>query len=303
MSGGAFTQIDLSNLPTPDVVEELSFETILTAMRDDLVARFPAIEGVIDLESEPARKLLEVAAFRETLIRQRVNDAARAVMLAFASGSDLDQIGANYNVARLIVDPGDPLAVPPIPETPESDTDFRKRIQLALEGITTAGSEGSYVFYGLSADGDVKDIQAVSNDPGVVLIYVLSRTDDGTASPALIGKVNAALNAENIRPLTDLVTVQSASIVTYEIEADLTFYPGPDSEVIRARAEEAVRAYATGVQRIGFDVTLSGLFAALHQPGVQRVNLISPVADLVLGEGEASFATSVIVRDTGVPDV
>ena len=48
--------IDLSSLPAPGVIEELDFEVILRAMRDDLVARFPPIAPVIDLQSEPARK-------------------------------------------------------------------------------------------------------------------------------------------------------------------------------------------------------------------------------------------------------
>jgi phage-related baseplate assembly protein len=65
--------IDLSSLPAPGVIEELDFEVILRAMRDDLVARFPPIAPVIDLQSEPARKLLEVCAYRELLLRQRVN--------------------------------------------------------------------------------------------------------------------------------------------------------------------------------------------------------------------------------------
>jgi len=57
-----FTAINLSGLTPPDVIETLDYEAIVTEMRDDLVARFPAITGVIDLESEPARKLIE--AFR-----------------------------------------------------------------------------------------------------------------------------------------------------------------------------------------------------------------------------------------------
>ena len=56
-----FTAINLSGLASPDVIETLDYETIVKDMRDDLVARFPAIAGVIDLESEPARKLIEAS--------------------------------------------------------------------------------------------------------------------------------------------------------------------------------------------------------------------------------------------------
>lgn len=298
---GAFTQVNLSQLPSPDVVETLSFEAILAAMLADLRARDPVFNALV--ESDPAYKILEVAAYREVLLRQRVNDASRAVMLAFAIGADLDQIGANYNVARLELDPGDPGAIPPVPPTMESDADFRKRIQLSFEGFTTAGSEGSYVFHGLSADPDVKDIQAVSPDPGDVTIYVLSRTDDGTAGPDVLDAVEAKLNAEEIRPLTDNVTVLSATVTTYTIEAELTVYPGPDAGVILDAAEAAAQAYADSVHRIGYDVARSGIFAALHQAGVQNVNLTEPDADIVNGDGEASYCTGITLTVATSPDV
>jgi phage-related baseplate assembly protein len=294
---GAFTTVNLSQLPAPDVVETLDYEAILAAMLADLVARDPVFTALV--ESDPAYKILEVAAYREVLLRQRVNDAAKGVMLAFASGSDLDQIGANYSVTRLVVDPGDTAAVPPVPPTYETDDDFRARIQLSPEAYTTAGSEGSYVFHGLGADGDVKDVQAVSPTPGDVVVYVLSRSGTGLATPELIAAVTAALNAERVRPMTDRVTVLSASVVNYVINAELIVYPGPDPEVVRQAALDAVTLYAEAQRRIGYDVTLSGLYAALHQPGVQTVNLISPTATIVMSDGESSYCTSITVTNGG----
>ena len=67
---------DISSLATPDIIETLDYEEILQRMKDDLVARDP--DFVHLLESDPAMKVMEVAAWRELLIRQRVNDAARA---------------------------------------------------------------------------------------------------------------------------------------------------------------------------------------------------------------------------------
>lgn len=298
---GAFTQVNLSQLPAPTVVEQVDFEVILAEMLADLRARDPAFDALV--ESDPAYKVLEVAAYRETLIRQRANEECLAVMLAFAGGSDLDHLGANVNVARLLLDPGNPDAVPPVPPTYESDTDFRARIQLSFEGYTTAGSEGSYVFHGLSADGDVKDIAAVSPEPGEVVVYVLSRTGDGTAGGPLLAKVDAALNAEDVRPMTDQVTVESAAIIEFSIEAELTMYPGPDSNVVRQAALDALDAYIASIQRIGYDVARSGILAALHQPGVQNVTLTLPAADIVIGDGEAPYCTGIDVTVAGATDV
>ncbi len=288
---GAFTTVNLSQLPAPDVVEQLDYEVILATMLADLQARDPAFTALV--ESDPAFKILEVAAYREVLLRQRVNEACRAVMVAFATGADLDQLGANVNVARLMIDPGNPDALPPVEPTYESDTDFRNRIALSFEAYTTAGSEGSYVFHGLSADGDVKDVSAVSPTPGMVTVYVLSRTDDGTAPPELLDAVEAALNAERVRPLTDQVTVQSASIVTYTVEAELVLYPGPDSAVVLEAAQAAIEEFTTSIHRIGYDVALSGIYQALHQPGVQRVNLTAPAANIAVSSGQAPYCTGI----------
>jgi phage-related baseplate assembly protein len=295
-----FTQIDLSTLPAPDVIEELSFETIFSEMLADLQARDPAFSAL--LESDPAYKILEVAAYRELLVRQRVNDAARAVMLAYATGADLDQLGALLGVVRFELDPGDPEAVPPIAPTMESDTEFRRRIQLSLEGFSVAGPRGAYIFHGLSADPNVLDISATSPTPGNVTITVLSRIGNGAASSPLLAAVTAKLNADEIRPLTDLVTVQSAAIVNYAVTAQLYVYPGPDSSVVLQKALDALDVYIAQVHRIGQDVTLSGIYAALHQPGVQRVNLTSPSSNVVISATQASFCTAINVTVAGTDE-
>jgi phage-related baseplate assembly protein len=293
----AFTAVDLSQLEAPGVIDAPAFETILASMLVDLQARDPEFSALV--ESDPAFKILQVAAYRELLLRQRVNEAARAVMLAFAAGADLDQIGANYSVARLVLDPGDPDAIPPVPPTFEPDADFRRRIQLSPEAYTTAGSAGSYVFNALGADPRVRDAQPVSPTPGVVTVYIQAREGDGAADADLVEAVEAALNGETIRPMTDSVTVQSVSVIPYDVEAELTVFPGPDAEVIRQRALDAATKYARAQERIGFDVTRSGLFAALHREGVQNVDLISPAADIVVDDGEVTFCEGVTVTVGG----
>jgi phage-related baseplate assembly protein len=301
---GEYSAVDLSQLPAPNVVEPLDYETILEERKTALLDQYDAeeqaeIEATLELESEPLTKLLQENAYRELVWRQRVNEASRAVMLAYAKGDDLDQIGANYNVFRQVIDEGDPEAVPPELPTYESDTDFRRRIQLSPEGYTTAGSRGSYVFHALSADANVKDAQAVSPSPGQVTVYVLSREGNGTADTALVDAVAAAVNADDIRPMTDQVTVQSVAVTEYSIDAELTVFYGPDSEVVRQSAEDAITDFVANQHRIGYDVTLSGIYAALHQAGVQNVTLNIPVATIVIGDGEAAYCTGVTVTVGG----
>ena len=289
--------IDLSQLPAPAVVEVLDYETLLASMLADLIQRDQTFTALV--ESDPAYKILEVCAYREHLIRQRVNDAARSVMLAYAGGSDLDHLAAFYGVERLLVDPGDSEAVPPIAPTYEDDARLRLRTQMAPESWTTAGSRESYVFHALSASSLIKDVAVESPTPGEVLVTVLSASGDGSPDAAMLAAVTTALSAETVRPLCDSVTVQAAQITAYSITAALTMYVGPDTETVRQSAELAAQTYATNQHLLGRDVTISGLYAALHQPGVQRVSLLAPLADLVVASTHAAWCQALTVTVAG----
>jgi len=91
------TLSDLASLPRAAAIETLSFEDVLAQLQAEFQARYPAHNAL--LASDPALKLLEVAAYREVLLRNRINAAAKAALLAFATGSDLDHLAAFYGVA------------------------------------------------------------------------------------------------------------------------------------------------------------------------------------------------------------
>lgn len=286
---GAFTAVDLAQLPFPDAIEALDFETILAEMIADLQSRDETFNALV--ESDPAFKVLEVCAYRELLVRQRVNDAVKAVCLAYAVDADEDHIGARCNTERLLLDAGDPDAIPPIPPTYESNDDYRRRIQLAPEGFSTAGPSGAYKFHALGAHEDVLDVSVQRPQAGDILITVLSRTGNGEPDTDVLDAVTAALNDEEIRPLSDTVTVQSASVVTYTIEAELSIYKGPDPAVVLAAAQAAAEQFATASKKLGRDIVQTGVTGALQRPGVHKVNLTSfpPDTDLPIGKGEAAF--------------
>lgn len=296
--------VDLNQLAAPDVVEELDFETILTERKATLVSLYPedqqeAISRTLTLESEPIVKLLQENAYREVIWRQRVNESARAVMLAYAAGHDLDNLGANYNVERLVITPADDTTLPPTPAVMESDTDYRLRIQQAFEGMSVAGSTGAYQFHGRSADGRVADISVISPAPACVTISVLSRENNGIASDDILAIVRNALNDEDVRPVADRVTVQSATIVDYTIDAALYLYPGPESEPVLSAAKEKLQAYITAQHRLGRDIRKSAIYAALHVEGVQRVELAAPMSDIVLDDTQASWCSEYSVTIGG----
>lgn len=294
MAGSA---IDLSLLPAPDVVEALDFEVVLAAMKADLIARDPDLVLVLALESEPLVKLLEVAAYRETLIRNRVNQAARAVMPAFATGGDLDQVASILGVVRLLLDPGDPAHN--VAPTYEADEALRRRYLLAPSGYSVAGPEAAYVYHALSASGDVLDASATSPSPGEVVVTVLSRLGQGAAPAELLAAVDAAVSDESVRPLTDHVTVQSASVVPFAIAGRRYTYAGPDKDVVLAASDAALDRYLEATHRLGRDVPLSGLLAALHVPGMKRVELDAPTALIVVDDTQTAVCTSVALAFGG----
>ncbi|WEI10870.1 baseplate J/gp47 family protein [Acinetobacter soli] len=174
----------------------------------------------------------------------------------------------------------------------ETDASLRKRVQLAPEGYTTAGSEGSYLFHGMNADSRVKDIQPFSPNEGVVSIYVLSTEGDGTASETVLSNVSAALNQKEIRPLTDHVNVYSASIINYSVEAVLDTGSGPDSDTILTAAVVALANYTKEIHALNQKVTISGIYKALQQDGVIDVDLIHPTQNVIADIGQAPYCNS-----------
>jgi phage-related baseplate assembly protein len=282
-----FTAINLSGLSPPDIIETLDYEAIVTAMRNDLVERFPLIAGVIDLESEPARKLIEAFAYREMGLRARINDAARAVLLASSYGTNLDHLGALFATAR---------------QEGENDARFRRRIQLAPEAFSVAGPEGAYQYHALTVAPWARDVSAVSRRPGVVRVTVLKEGADPMPTLAEREAVRLQLGNEAIRPLTDVVEVLAPIVRRTRIVSKLTLYPGPDGEVVRQRAFSAVTAWVERNRMLGMNLRRSALYAALHQEGVHSVDLVSPAGDLVLDVTEVYAVEAIEVGVSSIRD-
>lgn len=299
-SSDSFTGVDLSRLAAPSVIEALDYETIVDQAKVQF-AQICAEAGVpfdATVESDPVVKLIELFAWRELILRQRVNDAARAVMPAFAVGTDLDHLAALFGIERFIVTPANPVTG--APAVLEADADFRRRMVLAPEGYSVAGPSGAYIFHALSASAEVLDAAVDSPSPGQVRVSIIARTGNGTASGGLIATVNAALSAEGVRPLTDQVTVQSAAIQNFAVVATLTFLNGPDRAVVMAAAQARLAAHLADIHRIGRDVTRAGIIGSLYVDGVQNVALAQPAADIAISRVQAPYCTGVTINDGGI---
>lgn len=319
---------------TQDGNVKLTKAEFIKADNGESYYRIPANKNAglmfLELDSEPTARQLQIVAYREMLVRQRTNDASLAVMLAYAKGSDLDHIAVRFNVTRFKIREGD--INNNIDPVFEEDDDFRRRIQLSLEEYSTAGPEGAYVFHSLSADSNVKDASAKSPSfqlaqitdqvratlpdnaivltvkdnvglsdpmPGDVAITVLSRTGNGQANIQLQKKVSDRLNQDGIRPITDRVRERSANITEYEIIATLYTYSGPDSELVLKNAQDTCQQYVNDNHKLGRDITVSGIYAALHQDGVQRVKH-NIEEDIVCDASQSAYCTNITIINGGV---
>lgn len=257
---------ELASLATPQVIDEIDFEAELVALKADLVTRHPDAAEVIDLLSEPLTKLLEAYAYRVTLISQRINEAARANLLAFAAGSDLDHLAAFYGVFRL---------------EGEVDAPMRERAIEAIRGRATAGSPYWYRAHALSASILVKDAaayQATQTDPRVY-ISVLSTVNGGLADQELLDAVMAAVASDEVRVLNDRVEVHAATISDVTVTANIWLYPDTDEAVFNGLSNGLQTAFDAAMG-LDWNLTRSWITAQLHVAGVQRVEIVAPAADI-----------------------
>ncbi|MFJ7793271.1 baseplate J/gp47 family protein [Pseudomonas sp. NPDC096950] len=291
-----FTPIDLAQLPDPEVVEQIDYEQILAERKAYAVSLWPAeqqaeVAATLAVESEPLTKLLQENAYREMLLRQRVNEASLANMLAKAKGKDLEQLAGNVNVARLVVTPGNNKAVPPIIAVMESDDALRERAQMAWEGLSTAGPRNSYILHARSADGRVADATAESPSPAVVVVTIQGLIGDGSVDQVLLNVVKNYLSDEDRRPVADRLTVQSANVLPYSIDAVLYLATtGPEAEPIREAAQARLSAFVSQRRRLGVEISESAIHAALHVEGVRKV-VLHNWTDISPSEAEAAYCT------------
>lgn len=276
--------IDFARLPPPQVIEEIAYENLLKVYQDQVVGKNSALAAAVALEQSPTNIILEAEAYGEMIVRERINAAARACMLPFATGSDLEVIGARFNVARM---------------DGELDARLRRRIQLSMESFSTAGSPGSYIFHALSTSLSVKDATAVAErGTGRVIVTIMADGSDPVPAGPLVDAVYDRLMSDGIKPLTDDISVLPVTKIPADITANLTLYPGPDASLVIADVNKALTALRARVSQIGRDLKRSAVLAALNQEGVQNVE--TEFQDINVGNSGIVWINSASVNVSNV---
>jgi len=255
--------IALPDLPPPGIIEELDFEAILSRKKATLLALEPAFAETLALESEPSTKLLEAAAYDELLLRQRVNDALRSGLLAFAAGAELDHFAVAEGISRL---------------AGEKDEAFRARIHLGIRG-RRQGAEEYYRYQALSAAAGIRDVYTdVEETPSnEIFVYVLP--ESGAEDPGVLAAVQSHLTDQRVRLLNDRPVVVWASLVPIRARARIWLRP----DALPGLAENLRATFPETFEKergLGWDVARSWTIARLHASGVKRVEILSPETDI-----------------------
>ena len=354
--------MNLKKLPYPNVIEVLKYDEILNNVKN-LFKEHLTDDEISLLESDNYSALLETLAYRELLLRARINDSVKAMLLPFSSGSDLDNIVAIYGIERLkgekptaqseftlsmprssdtylpkglilrsengeiaslksevVIRANELKAVGVIIldeftktskarceyiQTPlpfvlkakqtsefgggaevESDERLRERAVLSLERFSTAGSKKAYIYHALSANVKVEEASVLNGGPGIVKVYL--KTSD--MSEETRQSVADYLSGEKVRPLTDTVIVENATIKNIEVRAELEL----TDMFLQDSIDKEIKA-SKGSLSIGEDLNLSYVYSTLHKNGVYRARLITPSTDTKVGDDsfiKVSFSLS-----------
>lgn len=262
-------------LPAPDIIEPLDFEAILAGLMADAADRFAAAGIAYDvgnLETDPVKIVLEAAAYREVLLRARVNDAARANILPFSRGVDLDYLAGFYDVVRL-------------PD--ETDARLRQRVLLAIQGRSTAGPEERYMAVTMAADPRIAACRVYLVDGGPKLRIALLSSEDGGAPDAdMIEAVTDAVTAPGVRVVNDVIEVVAAVSVVAPVTAKMWLLPDAPVDLVAALPQVLADAWmAEG--GIGFDLDPDWISARLFVAGVSDVEIVAPASRLVVDDNNA----------------
>lgn len=161
----------------------------------------------------------------------------------------------------------------------ESDDSLRERIFLAPSSYSVAGPIDAYIFWTKSYKSSISDVYVYSPTPGDVEIYIILQ-DGVLPNKAFLENLSDFLANKKIRPLTDNVTVNAASVIYFEI--NLTYYISDNNishvAQIRDNVTNAVENYINWQKsRIGRDINSSELIKRIVEAGAKRVDMITPI--------------------------
>ena len=166
----------------------------------------------------------------------------------------------------------------------ESDEDFTDRIYLAPSGYSVAGPRDAYKYHTKSfMDAAIGDVEVTSPEPCEVEVRFLL-SDGSLPSETLCKKVLGHLNDDNIRPLTDRLSVLAPTGQGFNIR--FAYYINKSdigkAVSIQSAVAAALQEYISWqTHTIGRDINPSVLTKMMVAAGAKRVVIESPAFETV----------------------
>lgn len=292
--------IDLSQLPPMTILEVISTEDILAARMAKLIERWNAndppagaLYDVDSLEFDPIKINQECSTYFELLVRDRVNQAARGVTLAFAVNGNLDAIASRY-----------PGGVPRI--AGESDSVYRRRVWLSSNLLSPHGVFESYIFWALTADPTLHDATATTiPGTGNINVTIMAQGVPTITNPLVVKSgenfwqvqmpntnpmpsdaqklaVYNYISSEARKGLTDVVSVMAPKISNTKYRIRIWLFPGFDADITMGQVGISIGKLIEQQRWLGYDHTRMAIDGAVNLPGVYNAVIDEPAKDVIV---------------------
>jgi phage-related baseplate assembly protein len=261
------------------VLEDINTEEILAARMQRLKTLWASYDppvaaqyDVENLEFDPIKINQEACTFFELLLRDRVNQAARSITLAYAIGSDLDAIASRY-----------PGGVPRLEG--ESDDRYRRRIWLSPNTLSPHGTAEAYEFWALTALPALRDVTAIRSVmhdyyPTILITCLMEPPAGPKPSDEQLVQIRAYIQSLSRMGLTDVISVNPPKIKEIDYKVGVWLYPGASPDQTITKIQSSLEKLVTDQYWLGHDHTHMAIDAACSMTGVHHVEIIEPAENV-----------------------
>lgn len=178
----------------------------------------------------------------------------------------------------------------------EDDDTLKDRIYIAPSKYSVAGPEESYRYWVKTYNSNISDVLIYSDDPVDVVIEFIMNDGELPSESMLLG-VQKFLSDEQIRPLTDRVTVKAPETVEYKVNVKYFVNQSDLKKVdtIKTAVNAAVDDYIQWQRsKIGRDINPSQLIQQMVSAGAKRVEVALPVFQVIGKANVAKLSTKTV---------
>jgi phage-related baseplate assembly protein len=270
-----------ANLQPMIVLEKIDTETILTDRMTRLKTLWAKYDppmaaqyDVENLEFDPIKINQEACTYFELMLRDRVNQAARSITLAYAIGTDLDAIASRY-----------PGGVPRIEG--ESDDRYRRRIWLSPNTLSPHGTAEAYEFWALTALPALRDVTAmrhVAHDyyPTILITCLMAPPEAPGPSDENLIRIRSYIQSLSRMGLTDVISVNKPKIKDINYNVMVWLYPGTVQDQCLAKIEANLANLVAEQYWLGHDHSLMAINACCAMSGVHHIEILEPKTDVMV---------------------